>query len=140
MPPVVHGSSLSLSLDPIIEEEHVESREALLITKKLQDVLHRGVERYLTYESVVLPKNTLKGASNDILRLSTDQPGGLRGAVIELYLDENGCLKRLAQVVADPRHPVKTVIKLTLHKDLQSSNAKSLHLHTGYAIERNCKP
>ncbi|KAK7086923.1 hypothetical protein SK128_013298 [Halocaridina rubra] len=138
MPPIVHGSSLSL--DPIIEEEDVESREALLINKKLKSVLHRGVERYLSYESVVLPKNTLKSASSDIVNLSVDQPGGLRGAVVDLHLDDNGCLKRLAQIVADPRHPVKTVIKLTLHKVLQPSDPNTLHLHSGYAIERCCKP
>lgn len=136
-PVLVHGSSISLA--PIMEEEDIERREAGLIMKKLKSVLHRGVERYLTCDSVILPRNTLRRASHDILNLSEDQPSGLRGAIINLYLEEDGCSKRLAQVVADPRHKVKTLIKLTLYKH-QASDATTLHLHSGYSIERCCKP
>ena len=39
--------------------EEVETQEALLVMDKLQSVLRRGVERYLTCHAVLLPRPTL---------------------------------------------------------------------------------
>ncbi|XP_066989841.1 DNA damage-inducible transcript 4-like protein [Macrobrachium rosenbergii] len=137
MPPVINGSSISLA--PIIEEEDVESREAGLVMKKLKSVLYRGVERYLTCENVILPRNTLRRAALDILDLSSRHSSGLRGTLIDLYLEDNGKSKRLAQVVADPRRTPKTIIELTLYRDAASDD-RTLQLHSSYAIKRLCKP
>ncbi|XP_071541184.1 DNA damage-inducible transcript 4-like protein [Panulirus ornatus] len=137
MPPVIQGSPVSLS--SITEEEEVESLEAQLIMRKLQSVLYRGVERYLTCDAFIVPRNTLLRASQDVLRLCTDRPHGLRSALVELFLSDGDSCKRLAQVVADPRQEVKTVIKLTLHQD-DTSDPDTLHLRSGYTMERLCLP
>lgn len=39
--------------------EEVETQEALLVMAKLQSVLRRGVERYLTCHAVMVPRATL---------------------------------------------------------------------------------
>ncbi|XP_064091531.1 uncharacterized protein LOC135205114 isoform X2 [Macrobrachium nipponense] len=96
MPPVINGSTISLA--PIIEEEDAESREADLVMKKLKSVLYRGVERYLTCENVILPRNTLRRAALDILDLSSRHSSGLRGTLIDLYLEDNGRSKRFISV------------------------------------------
>lgn len=138
MPPVIQDSSISLS--SITEEEEVETQEALLVMAKLQSVLRRGVERYLTCHAVLLPRSTLLKAAHDVLRLCAQRPNGLRGAVVDLYLKDNDTCKRLAQVVADPRVDTKTVIKLTLHRDPSSSDPGVLNLLSGYTMERSCRP
>lgn len=137
MPPVIQGSPVSLS--SITEEEEVESGEALLVMEKLKSVLHRGVERYLNYEAFLISRTTLLRAAHDVLRLSCDRPLGLRSALVELYLHDGYSSKRLAQVVADPRQEVKTVIKLTLHQD-HTSDSNTLHIQSGYTMERHCLP
>lgn len=137
MPPVIQSPAFTLS--PITEEEEVESMEARLVTKKLESVLYRGVERYFNVDAFIVPRNTLLKAAHDILRLSSERPLGLRGALVELYLCYDGSCKRLAQVVADPRQEVKTVIKLTLHQD-KTSDPATLHLRSGYTMERCCLP
>ncbi|XP_068224373.1 DNA damage-inducible transcript 4-like protein [Palaemon carinicauda] len=119
--------------------EDVESREAGLVMKKLKSVLYRGVERYLTCENVILPRNTLRRASHDILDLASKHSSGLRGALIDLYLEDNGISKRLAQVVADPRHEPKTLIQLTLFRH-PASDERTLQLNSSYSVKRLCKP
>lgn len=138
MPPVIHDSSISLS--SITEEEEVESQEARLVMAKLQSVLRRGVERYLTCHAVMLPRSTLLKAAHDVLRLCDERPNGLHGAVVDLFLNDNNTSKRLAQVVADSRVEPKTIIKLTLHRDPSSTDQGVLKLLSGYTMERSCLP
>ncbi|XP_045607246.1 uncharacterized protein [Procambarus clarkii] len=139
MPPVIHQGS-PVSLSSITEEEEVESVEALLVMNKLKSVLYRGVERYLNCEAFLISRSTLLRAAHDVLRLSCDRPLGLRSSLVELYLHDGHSSKRLAQVVADPRQEVKTVIKLTLHKDLNTPDHNTLRIHSGYTMERHCLP
>ncbi|XP_042210557.1 uncharacterized protein LOC121858297 [Homarus americanus] len=135
MPPVSRNSRLSLS--SIREEEDAESAEAKLVMRKLNSVLYRGVERYLTYDAFLVPRNTLHRAAHDVLRQCSDRPHGLHSALVELYLSDGHSSKRLAQMVADPRQEVKTVIKLTLHQD-HASDPTTLHLQSSYTMERHC--
>ncbi|XP_050724110.1 DNA damage-inducible transcript 4-like protein [Eriocheir sinensis] len=139
MPPVLQDSTSSFSLASIQEEEEPDTQqEAVLVMRKLQSVLHRGVERYFTCNAVKLPRSTLLRAAHDILRLCSQRPEGLHGAVVDLYLNDGQACKRLAQVVADPKVDPKTVIRLTLHRDPASSDPGVLNLLPGYTMERSC--
>ncbi|KAG0693640.1 DNA damage-inducible transcript 4 protein [Chionoecetes opilio] len=123
--------------------EEGESEDVLAVMSKLQSVLRRGVERYLTCKTVLLPRATLLKAGRDVVRLCSERPGGLRGALVDLYLtdtDHHSCM-RLAQVVADPRMDPKTLIKVTLHRDPSCSDPSVLSLLSGYTMERStCRP
>lgn len=109
------------------------------MTNKLQSVLKRGVERYLSCEKVRLQRSTLLRASHDVLRLASAHPSGLRGTLVELYLSNGQTTKRLAQVVADPRTKAATLIKLILHQD-KATSPTTLCLGAGYTMERCCIP
>ncbi|CAL4122607.1 unnamed protein product [Meganyctiphanes norvegica] len=134
------SSSYASSLESIREEvDDGCNVDANLVTDKLQSVLQRGVERYLTCEKVRLQRSTLLRAAHDVLRLASAHPSGLRGTLVELYLSNGHNAKRLAQVVADPNTKAVTLIKLILHQDKDTSPT-TLCLGAGYTMERCCMP
>jgi len=137
---IVANSSCTSSLASIREEDEYGCNiEANLVTDKLQSVLQRGVERYLTCEKVRLQRSTLLRAAHDVLRLASAHPSGLRGTIVELFLSNGQATKRLAQVVADPRKKAVTLIKLILHQD-KATSPTTLCVGSGYTMERCCIP
>ncbi|XP_076044011.1 DNA damage-inducible transcript 4 protein-like isoform X2 [Oratosquilla oratoria] len=122
-------------------EDDTDSGCARLVMGKLQSVLARGVEHYVdTCDNLLLSKSTLLRASHDVIRMTSDRPCGLRGAVVDLFLDDGDCCRKLAQVVADPKVAPKTVLKLTLHSAEPTSSSSTLEVLPGYTLERSCLP
>ncbi|XP_051927665.1 DNA damage-inducible transcript 4-like protein-like [Hippocampus zosterae] len=91
--------SLSPNMDAGLEQEE----------RVLQQDLTRHIERCLTEAKVsvlhckvlLLPRQMTARVGRDVLRSSTDEPCGLRGASIRLYVDTKNGLKSLGSIFPD---------------------------------------
>lgn len=88
------GSECSLE-----EEEREERSLQLHLVSRIERCLSDAKTSSLRCRELLLPRRMISYIARDILVTSTDEPCGLRGALIHLYLENKGALQKLGNVV-----------------------------------------
>ncbi|KAM4732050.1 DNA damage-inducible transcript 4-like protein [Anableps anableps] len=94
------GNWPSADLDAGLEDE-----QRLLphdLTRQMERCLTEAKTSVLRCQVLLLPRNMLTRVGHLILRSATDEPCGLRGASIRLYVESKDSLKSVGNVVPDP--------------------------------------
>ncbi|XP_065131335.1 DNA damage-inducible transcript 4-like protein [Paramisgurnus dabryanus] len=90
------GSQCSL-----VEEESDEACLQLDLSKRIEKCLSDAKKSSLRCQELRLPRCMTERVAGDILRASEDEPCGIRGALIHVFLDNKGELQKLGTVTAD---------------------------------------
>ncbi|XP_038133574.1 DNA damage-inducible transcript 4-like protein [Cyprinodon tularosa] len=84
---------------------NLEDEERLLhqdLTRQMESCLTEAKQSVLRCQALLLPRNMISRVGQHILRSSADEPCGLRGASIRLYVESKDGLKAAGSVVPDP--------------------------------------
>ncbi|XP_076143692.1 DNA damage-inducible transcript 4-like protein [Alosa pseudoharengus] len=92
-------SSSSLGSECSLEEEREERSIQLDLVHRIERCLSDAKTSSLGCRELLLPRRMISYIARDILAASTDEPCGLRGALIHLFLETNGALQKLGNVV-----------------------------------------
>ncbi|XP_078578534.1 DNA damage-inducible transcript 4-like protein [Branchiostoma floridae x Branchiostoma japonicum] len=117
------------------------------LSNKLQDALRRARQRYLQC-NLVVPDNLTQQIARDVLRMSDNEPCGLRGCLIHTVYEDSGVSKQVGKVNYDPDTVNTFELTLTLRRDraawlnaLQAllpfsgcSGQKTVTLSSGYRL------
>lgn len=68
----------------------------------MESCLTEAKQSVLRCQALLLPRNMISRVGQHILRSSADEPCGLRGASIRLYVESKDGLKAAGSVVPDP--------------------------------------
>lgn len=93
-------SSSSLGSECSLEEEERDERSLQLdLVRRIERCLSDAKTSSLKCRELLLPRRMISYIARDILAASTDEPCGLRGALIHLYLENKGSLQKLGNIV-----------------------------------------
>ncbi|KAK5599624.1 hypothetical protein CRENBAI_018422 [Crenichthys baileyi] len=108
------GSWPSADLDAGLEEEQRLLHQDL--TRQIECCLTAAKPSVLRCQVLLLPRNMITSVGNHILRSATDEPCGLRGASIRLYVESKDGLKSAGNIVPDqavtPTFELSVVFKM----------------------------
>lgn len=95
-------SSSSLGSQCSLEEEEGEDGCIQLeLSKLIEKCLFDAKKASLRCQELRLPKRMTERVAGDILRASVDEPCGIRGALIHLFIENKGTLQKLGTVTPD---------------------------------------
>ncbi|XP_023685170.1 DNA damage-inducible transcript 4-like protein [Paramormyrops kingsleyae] len=129
-----------LSREPDVEQSE-ESRQVEL-TRRIELCLSDAKLSCLHCHQLQLPRQLTAHVARDILRCSADEPCGLRGALIQLYLETKGALQHVGSLTPDrsvtPTFELSVVFKADVEgwpalKQLFATD-KALRLCPGYRL------
>ncbi|XP_078660194.1 DNA damage-inducible transcript 4-like protein [Branchiostoma floridae x Branchiostoma belcheri] len=117
------------------------------LSNKLQDALRRVRQRYLQC-NLVVPDNLTQKIARDVMRMSDNEPCGLRGCLIHTVYEDSDVSKQVGRVNYDPDTVNTFELTLTLRRDraawlnsLQAllpfsgcSGQKTVTLSSGYKL------
>ncbi|XP_056152125.1 DNA damage-inducible transcript 4-like protein-like [Lampris incognitus] len=93
-------SSAGVEMDPELEyEARLLQRD---MTCKIEDCLSEAKCSVLGCQVLLLPKQMSTRVARDVVRSSADEPCGLRGASIGVYLEAKDALKLLGTILPGP--------------------------------------
>lgn len=92
-------SSSSLASDCSFEDEGEERSLQLDLIRRIENCLSDAKTSSLRCRELLLPRRMIPSISQDILAASNDEPCGLRGALIHLYLEAKGTLQKVGTVI-----------------------------------------
>ncbi|MEQ2262958.1 hypothetical protein XENORESO_001310 [Xenotaenia resolanae] len=108
------GSWPSAGVDAGLEEEQRLLHQDL--TRQIECCLTEAKPSVLRCQVLLLPRNMITNVGNHILRSATDEPCGLRGASIRLYVESKDGLKSAGNIVPDqavtPTFELSVVFKM----------------------------
>ncbi|TRY90131.1 hypothetical protein DNTS_031618 [Danionella cerebrum] len=106
------GSECSLE-----EEEPEESSFHLSLSKHIKKCLCDAKGGSLHCQELRLPSGMISRVASDILSCSEDEPCGIRGALIHLFIESVGTLLKLGSVVLDDSLTPTFEISVVLQSD-----------------------
>nr|XP_055033249.1 DNA damage-inducible transcript 4-like protein-like [Misgurnus anguillicaudatus] len=106
------GSQCSL-----VEEEGDEACLQLDLSKRIEKCLFHAKKSSLRCQELRLPRRMTERVAGDILRASEDEPCGIRGALIHVFLDNKGALQKLGTVTSDESLTPTFELSLILQPD-----------------------
>lgn len=83
------------------EEEGEDGCLQLQLSKRIEKCLFDAKKASLRCQELRLPKRMTERVAGDILHASVDEPCGIRGALIHLFMDNKGTLQKLGTVTTD---------------------------------------
>ncbi|XP_012679830.2 DNA damage-inducible transcript 4-like protein-like [Clupea harengus] len=92
-------SSSSLGSECSLEEEREERSLQLDLVRRIERCLSDAKTSSLRCRELLLPRGMISYIARDILAASIDEPCGLRGALVHLFLEAKGALQKLGSVV-----------------------------------------
>ncbi|XP_023815134.1 DNA damage-inducible transcript 4-like protein isoform X2 [Oryzias latipes] len=72
------------------------------VTRQMERCLTEAKASVLNCQVLLLPRHMIPRVTNDVLRSSVDEPCGLRGASIQLYVEGKDGLKSAGSIFPDP--------------------------------------
>lgn len=72
------------------------------LTRQIERCLTEAKPSVLRCQMLLLPRNMITGVGHHILRSSVDEPCGLRGASIRLYVEDKDGLQTVGNIFPDP--------------------------------------
>ncbi|NP_001245246.1 DNA damage-inducible transcript 4-like protein-like [Danio rerio] len=107
------GSACSLE-----EEEGEDVCLQLDLSKRIEKCLYEAKGASLRCQELRLPRHMTTRLAGDILRLSVDEPCGIRGALIHMYMENKGTLLNLGTVIPDQSLTPTFEVSVVLQADL----------------------
>ncbi|XP_056106213.1 DNA damage-inducible transcript 4-like protein-like [Rhinichthys klamathensis goyatoka] len=107
------GSECSLE-----EEEREDLCLQLDLSKHIEKCLYDAKGASLRCQELRLPRHMTTRVAGDILRSSTDEPCGIRGALIHMFMESKGTLLKLGTVIPDRSLTPTFEVSVVLQPDL----------------------
>ncbi|XP_048031807.1 DNA damage-inducible transcript 4-like protein-like [Megalobrama amblycephala] len=107
------GSECSLE-----EEEGEDVRLQLDLSKRIEKCLYDAKGASLRCQELRLPRHMTTRVAGGILRSSTDEPCGIRGALIHMFMESKGTLLRLGTVIPDHSLTPTFEVSVVLQPDM----------------------
>lgn len=85
-----------------VELEQEERLLQLYVTRQIEDCLTEAKASFLHCQLLLLPRHMTTKVGHDVMCASADEPCGLRGAAITLYVECKDDLKCVGSVFPDP--------------------------------------
>ncbi|XP_052430490.1 DNA damage-inducible transcript 4-like protein [Carassius gibelio] len=111
-------SSSSLGSECSLEEEGEDACLQFDLAKRIEKCLYEAKEASLSCQELRLPRRMTARVAGDILRSSTDEPCGIRGALIHLFMESKGTLLKLGTVIPDRSLTPTFEVSVVLQPDL----------------------
>ncbi|XP_030622731.1 DNA damage-inducible transcript 4-like protein [Chanos chanos] len=135
-------SSSSLGSECCMEDEFEEASLLSSLTKRIEKCLAEAKKTTLRCHQLLLPRHMIARVAGDILRAAVDEPCGIRGALINVFLDTDGKLQKLGIVTPDqsvtPTFELSVILKTQLESwpSLQHlfGSDKELRLRSEYRL------
>lgn len=100
-------------------EDGMEMKQCKLLARRIKEALSVAREEELNCE-ILVPCGLIMKIAQDILRMSHDEPCGLRGCVLYINLEEKNKCKHLIKLACDPNTVSTFELHLTLKEDTRS--------------------
>ncbi|KAM9310168.1 DNA damage-inducible transcript 4-like protein [Pholidichthys leucotaenia] len=81
--------------------EHLEQPLQQEVTQQLEHCLTEAKATVLDCQLLLLPRHMTARVGQDVLRISADEPCGIRGASIKIYAESKGGLKSVGTISPD---------------------------------------
>ncbi|KAK7137648.1 hypothetical protein R3I94_013334 [Phoxinus phoxinus] len=107
------GSECSLE-----EEEREDLCLHLDLSKRIEKCLYDAKGASLRCQELRLPRHMTTRVAGDILRSSADEPCGIRGALIHMFMESKGTLLKLGTVIPDQSLTPTFEVSVVLQPDL----------------------
>uniref|UniRef100_A0A452GFR9 DNA damage-inducible transcript 4-like protein n=1 Tax=Gopherus agassizii TaxID=38772 RepID=A0A452GFR9_9SAUR len=88
--------------EPNLNEVVFEERTCQSLVKMLENCLSKSKQTKLHCSKVLIPEQLTKKIAQDVLRLSSTEPCGLRGCIIHVNLEIGNVCKKLDKIICDP--------------------------------------
>ncbi|XP_051514337.1 DNA damage-inducible transcript 4-like protein [Myxocyprinus asiaticus] len=112
-------SSSSLGSECSLEEEEGEDVCLQLdLSKLIEKCLFDAKRASLRCQELRLPRRMTTRVAGDILRASVDEPCGIRGALIHMFMENKGTLLKLGMVTPDQSVTPTFELSVILQSDL----------------------
>ncbi|XP_052005929.1 DNA damage-inducible transcript 4-like protein [Xyrauchen texanus] len=112
-------SSSSLGSECSLEEEGGEDVCLQLeLSKSIEKCLFDAKRASLHCQELRLPRHMTARVAGDILRASTNEPCGIRGALIHMFMENKGTLLKLGTVTPNQSLTPTFELSVILHSDL----------------------
>ncbi|XP_054846095.1 DNA damage-inducible transcript 4-like protein [Eublepharis macularius] len=98
--------------EPNFNEMVFEERTCQGLVRMLETCLSKSKQTKLHCSKVLVPEKLTRRIAQDVLRLSSTEPCGLRGCIIHVNLETGNICKKLDKIVYDPT--VVPTFELTL--------------------------
>lgn len=98
--------------EPNFNEMVFEEQKCQSLVRMLESCLCKSKQTKLRCSKVLVPEKLTRRIAQDVLRLSSTEPCGLRGCVIHVNLETGNVCKKLDKIVYDPT--VVPTFELTL--------------------------
>ncbi|XP_033016692.1 DNA damage-inducible transcript 4-like protein [Lacerta agilis] len=98
--------------EPNFNEMVFEEQKCQSLVRMLESCLSKSKQTKLRCTKVLVPEKLTRRIAQDVLRLSSTEPCGLRGCVIHVNLETGNVCKKLDKIVYDPT--VVPTFELTL--------------------------
>ena len=82
--------------------EHEEKLLQLDVTRQMERCLSEAKASHLHCQALLLPRHMTARVGQDVVRSSNDEPCGLRGACIKVYVQRKDGLKSAGSIHPDP--------------------------------------
>ncbi|XP_050800442.1 DNA damage-inducible transcript 4-like protein isoform X2 [Gopherus flavomarginatus] len=87
--------------EPNLNEVVFEERTCKSLVKMLENCLSKSKQTKLHCSKVLIPEQLTKKIAQDVLRLSSTEPCGLRGCIIHVNLEIGNVCKKLDKIICD---------------------------------------
>lgn len=122
--------------------EHFEECRQVELTRRIELCLSDAKLSRLHCHQLQLPRQLTAHVARDILRCSADEPCGLRGALIQLYLETKGALQPVGGLTPDRSVTPTFELSVVFKADVEGwpalkqlfANDKALRLCPGYRL------
>ncbi|XP_016398361.1 DNA damage-inducible transcript 4-like protein isoform X3 [Sinocyclocheilus rhinocerous] len=112
-------SSSSLGSECSLEEEGEDDACLQLdLSKRIEKCLYEAKGASLSCRELRLPLRMTTRVAGDILRSSTDEPCGIRGALIHMFMESKGTLLKLGTIIPDQSLTPTFEVSVVLQPDL----------------------
>ncbi|XP_026528477.1 DNA damage-inducible transcript 4-like protein [Notechis scutatus] len=88
--------------EPNFNEMVFEERTCQNLIRMLENCLSKSKQTRLHCSRVLVPEKLTRRIAQDVLRLSSTEPCGLRGCIIHVNLETGNVCKRLDKIVCEP--------------------------------------
>ena len=109
----------------------MEYEEALLqrnVSREIERCLSNAKASSLRCQVLLLPRPLTAKVARDVVRSSADEPCGLRGASISIYLESKDALLSLGTISPDPGVTPTFELSVVFKLDRKSTRLNSSHL------------
>ncbi|XP_016098543.1 DNA damage-inducible transcript 4-like protein [Sinocyclocheilus grahami] len=112
-------SSSSLGSECSLEEEGEDDVCLQLgLSKRIEKCLYEAKGASLSCQELRLPRRMTTRVAGDILHSSTDEPCGIRGALIHMFMESKGTLLKLGTIIPDQSLTPTFEVSVVLQPDL----------------------